>query len=35
MKAGFYRFDVERRAVDTWKRLRSGRDRQQPPIAED
>jgi anaerobic magnesium-protoporphyrin IX monomethyl ester cyclase len=31
----FYHFDVERRAVDLWKRLRTGLDRQQPAIAED
>jgi radical SAM superfamily enzyme YgiQ (UPF0313 family) len=30
----FYRFDVERRAVDLWKRLRTGVNRQQPGIAE-
>jgi hypothetical protein len=35
VKAGFYRFDVERRAVDAWKRLRTGLARQQPMIAED
>jgi radical SAM superfamily enzyme YgiQ (UPF0313 family) len=35
VKTGFYRADIERRAVDRWKRLRSGIDRQQPPIAED
>jgi radical SAM superfamily enzyme YgiQ (UPF0313 family) len=35
VKSNFYRFDVERRAVDLLKRLRSGIDRQQPPIAED
>jgi radical SAM superfamily enzyme YgiQ (UPF0313 family) len=31
----FYAWDVERRAVDLFKRLRSGLDRQQPMIAED
>jgi radical SAM superfamily enzyme YgiQ (UPF0313 family) len=31
----FYHFDVERRAVDFWKWLHTGRDRQQPAIAED
>ena len=31
----FYRFDLERRAVDVWKRLRTGLARQQPAIAED
>jgi radical SAM superfamily enzyme YgiQ (UPF0313 family) len=35
VKSNFYRFDVERRAVDLVKRLRSGVDRQQPMIAED
>lgn len=35
VKTGFYRLDLERRAVDFWKRLRSGIDRQQPMIAED
>jgi anaerobic magnesium-protoporphyrin IX monomethyl ester cyclase len=30
----FYGFDVERRAVDLWKRLRTGTSRQQPGIAE-
>jgi radical SAM superfamily enzyme YgiQ (UPF0313 family) len=35
VKAGFYRFDVERRAADLLKRWRSGTDRQQPAIAED
>ncbi|HEX6738057.1 MAG TPA: radical SAM protein [Vicinamibacteria bacterium] len=35
VKTGFYRADLERRAVDRWKRLRTGLDRQQPPIAED
>jgi radical SAM superfamily enzyme YgiQ (UPF0313 family) len=35
VKTGFYRLDLERRAVDLWKRLRSGIDRQQPMIAED
>jgi anaerobic magnesium-protoporphyrin IX monomethyl ester cyclase len=34
-KRNFFRFDVERRAVDLWKRLRSGMARQQPAIAED
>jgi anaerobic magnesium-protoporphyrin IX monomethyl ester cyclase len=31
----FYGFDVERRAVDLWKRLRTGMARQQPGIAEE
>jgi radical SAM superfamily enzyme YgiQ (UPF0313 family) len=31
----FYRFDVERRAVDLFKRVRTGLDRQQPMVAED
>jgi len=35
VRTGFYRLDVERRAVDLWKRLRTGFDRQQPAIAED
>jgi anaerobic magnesium-protoporphyrin IX monomethyl ester cyclase len=35
VKTGFYGFDLERRAVDAWKRFRQGHDRQQPPIAED
>jgi radical SAM superfamily enzyme YgiQ (UPF0313 family) len=36
VKAGFYGFDVERRAVEALKRVRSGlAARQQPPIAED
>jgi radical SAM superfamily enzyme YgiQ (UPF0313 family) len=35
VKTGCYRLDLERRAVDRWKRLRNGLDRQQPPIAED
>ena len=35
VRTGFYRFDLERRAVDAWKRVRSGIDRQQPMIAED
>jgi anaerobic magnesium-protoporphyrin IX monomethyl ester cyclase len=34
-KANFYGFDFERRAVDLSKRLRTGINRQQPPIAED
>jgi radical SAM superfamily enzyme YgiQ (UPF0313 family) len=34
-RADFYAFDFERRAVDLSKRLRTGRSRQQPPIAED
>lgn len=35
VKTDFYRFDVERRAVDLVKRIRTGIDRQQPMIAED
>jgi hypothetical protein len=35
VRTGFYRLDLERRAVDAWKRLRTGVDRQQPMIAED
>jgi hypothetical protein len=35
VRLGFYRLDVERRAVDAWKRRRTGIDRQQPLIAED
>ncbi len=35
VKTNFYRFDVERRAVDLVKRIRTGIDRQQPMIAED
>jgi radical SAM superfamily enzyme YgiQ (UPF0313 family) len=35
VKTNFYRFDVERRAVDLLKRLRHGLARQQPMIAED
>jgi radical SAM superfamily enzyme YgiQ (UPF0313 family) len=35
VRLGFYRLDVERRAVDAWKRRRTGIDRQQPVIAED
>lgn len=31
----FYGLDVERRAVDLWKRVRAGSARQQPGIAED
>ena len=31
----FYRFDVERRAFDWLKRLRTGLDRQQPKVAEE
>ena len=34
-KANFYGFDFERRAVDLSKRIRTGLNRQQPPIAED
>jgi radical SAM superfamily enzyme YgiQ (UPF0313 family) len=34
-KTNFYAFDVERRAVELVKRLRTGVDRQQPQIAED
>lgn len=34
-KTNFYSFDLERRAVDWSKRVRTGRDRQQPRIAED
>jgi radical SAM superfamily enzyme YgiQ (UPF0313 family) len=34
-RADFYGFDVERRAVDWVKRLRTGIDRQQPRMAED
>ncbi len=35
VKTNFYRFDLERRAVDFMKRARTGIDRQQPAIAED
>jgi radical SAM superfamily enzyme YgiQ (UPF0313 family) len=36
VKTGFYSFDVERRAVEAVRRVRSGlTPRQQPPIAED
>jgi anaerobic magnesium-protoporphyrin IX monomethyl ester cyclase len=36
VKTGFYSFDLERRAVEAVKRVRSGfAPRQQPPIAED
>jgi hypothetical protein len=31
----FYGFDLERRMVGLWKRLRAGETRQQPGIAED
>lgn len=34
-RRNFYGLDVERRAVDLWKRLRAGSARQQPGIAED
>jgi hypothetical protein len=34
-KADFYRFDLERRAADLIRLLRTGIDRQQPRIAED
>jgi radical SAM superfamily enzyme YgiQ (UPF0313 family) len=35
VRRDFYAYDVERRAVDLFKRLRTGLDRQQPMIAED
>jgi hypothetical protein len=35
VRRDFYAYDVERRAVDLFKRLRTGTARQQPNIAED
>jgi hypothetical protein len=34
-KTNFYGFDFERRAVDWSKRVRTGKARQQPAMAED